>query len=419
MAERGDRALRRAAAPGAEDRRGRPDRRGPDRRLPRLHAPQGRQLGHLLHRPLHPPARVPDLAAPRAAGTRARQGGRSRPDRRRQPPQLPRPLRDRRIAALAAAAPLRRQGRALRDALAGVDPQPARRLPGAPRRGRPRDGPDLERDPRARRRRLHLPGGHADPPRLARRSPPRRRPPRARDRGRRDAGRGARLRARPRRLEDPPAQGPPPRRQGSHLPADREPLALARRHRHLADLAERRAAVGVARRAAADAQGGRDRRRQLGNRDGRPARARRRRGPARNPHRRAGRGDRQGARELLPARHRPLRPDHGQARGRHRGRRPRPRLPRRPVGEPSGGRRLPGRPHRPRTAILLLSKGLSRRSARSPASTSTSASAPARSPRSAAPRTPRRRPPGPPRWHSRAATRTCAPSSATSSTAPG
>ena len=57
---------------------------------------------------------------------------------------------------------------------------------------------------------------------------------------------------------------------------------------HRADLAQHRAAVGVARRPAAAAQGGRDRRRQLGHRGRGAARPRRARGPARHPHRRAG-----------------------------------------------------------------------------------------------------------------------------------
>ena len=48
-------------------------------------------------------------------------------------------------------------------ALAGLAAEPARRLPGAPRPGR-RGGPDhLARGARARRRRLHLPRGDADP----------------------------------------------------------------------------------------------------------------------------------------------------------------------------------------------------------------------------------------------------------------
>ncbi len=54
--------------------------------------------------------------------------------------------------------------------------------------------------------------------------------------------------------------------------------------------------MGVARRPAAAAQGGRDRRRELGHRARRPARPRRPRGPARHPHPRAGRADLEGAR---------------------------------------------------------------------------------------------------------------------------
>ncbi len=76
-----------------------------------------------------------------------------RDDRRRQPPQLPRPVRDRRAAALAAADAVRRQGRAVREALAGMVPLAPRRLPDPPRSvRRDRDG-DRAADRRARRRR--------------------------------------------------------------------------------------------------------------------------------------------------------------------------------------------------------------------------------------------------------------------------
>ena len=72
-----------------------------------------------------------------------------------------------------------------------------------------------------------------------------------------------------------------------------------------------------------------------------------------------------------------------------------------------------------RAAVLLLTKGLVAAAGRAArASTSPSASAPARSPASAAPPTPARRPPGWPRSCSAAPTPTCAPSSARSSTAP-
>ena len=70
-----------------------------------------------------------------------------------------------------------------------------------------------------------------------------------------------------------------------------------------ADLAQRAAAVGRPRRAAADAPRRGDRRRQLGDRGGGAARPRRARGPARRPHQRTGRGDARGRRErALPAR---------------------------------------------------------------------------------------------------------------------
>ncbi len=77
----------------------------------------------------------------------------------------------------------------------------------------------------------------------------------------------------------------PAGRQADDLPADRAPIAGARRLGHRPDLAQHRAAVGVAGRVAAAAQGGRDRRRQLGHRGGRAARPRRPRGRARHAQR--------------------------------------------------------------------------------------------------------------------------------------
>ena len=258
-----------------------------------------------------PPAGLPDLVPAEAAreGARAR---RRRSDHRLQSPQLPGPLRARDDAPLATADALRRQGRAVRAGLAGLDPQPARRLSGSKGRGGRRDARDLPPDPRARRRPLHLPRGDPDQTRLARGSAPRRRPAGAGVGRGGPAGRRPRVRARPRRLEDPPSPGPDASRQVADLPADREPVAVAGGDRDYADLAEHRTAVGMARGPAADAQGGRDRRRQLGHRGRSAAGPRRRRGPARLPDRRAGgRGGRQ-PRELLSARDHPRRLDHRQ-----------------------------------------------------------------------------------------------------------
>ena len=119
------------------------------------------------------------------------------------------------LAALAAPDPVRRQGRAVREALAGLDPLPPRRLPDPPRPvGRDRDG-DRAPGPRARRhRRASSPrargsgsGSLANPKRGVGRL--------ALEIGRRRAaGRGARLRARSPRPADPPAQGEAARRQG-------------------------------------------------------------------------------------------------------------------------------------------------------------------------------------------------------------
>ncbi len=112
----------------------------------------------------------------------------------------------------------------------------------------------------------------------------------------------------PRRLAHPPAQGAAAARQGDDLPALRAPLAGARRDRHLAHLAQHRAAVGGPRRAAADPPRRGDRRRQLGNRRGGAARPRRARGAARHALLRAGGRPLREARELaLPAGRRPSR----------------------------------------------------------------------------------------------------------------
>ncbi len=157
------------------------DRRA-TRPLPRLHPQAQRQLAPLPAGEGLPDAVLPHLLPlrPHRSRARPRQG---RPDRRLQPPQLPRPLRGRRLPALAAADELRRQGRAVRAPLAGLDPLPARRLPDPPRRVRRGVDGDGAPDRRARRRRLHLPRGHADPARHPRQSQARGRPPRPADRG--------------------------------------------------------------------------------------------------------------------------------------------------------------------------------------------------------------------------------------------
>ena len=110
---------------------------------------------------------------------RPRQG---RPDRRLQPPQLPRPLRDRRRPALAPADQLRRQGGAVRAPLAGLDPLPPGRLSDSPRRVRRGVDGDRAHGGRARRHGLHLPRGDANPQRHAGDAQARRRPARPADR---------------------------------------------------------------------------------------------------------------------------------------------------------------------------------------------------------------------------------------------
>ncbi len=221
------------------------------------------------------------------ASTSRHQG---RADRRLEPPQLPRPVRDRRDAPLAAADAVRRQGRALRAALAGLDALAPRRLPDPPRPvRRDRDGDrgassSIAAAPSASSPRAPASG-------RARSGTPKR------GVGRLALETGAAVlpvavhgsRAGPPRLADPPAQGQAARRRADDVPAHRAPVARPRRDRHRPDLAEHRASVGVARRPATAAQGGGDRRRQLGHRDGRPPRARRARGPARHAHRGEGR----------------------------------------------------------------------------------------------------------------------------------
>ena len=241
-----------------------------------------------------------------ARGGREHAPRQGRPDRRLQPPQLPRPLRDRRHPALAAADELRRQGRAVRAPLAGLDPLPARRLPDPPRRvrrGLGRDRAAWSSNGAARSASSPRAPGSA----AARSATPKRGVGRLALQtgapviptavlGTEDVRRGWRIRPRKVRV-----------RLGRAMtfPRAAEPLAGAGRDGHGADLAQRRAAVGGPRRPAADAPRRGDRRRQLGHRRRRPARPRRPRRPARHPHRRAGgRAERRPREPPLPARRR-------------------------------------------------------------------------------------------------------------------
>ena len=245
-----------------------------------------------------PPAGVPALASLLTCRSRARTWRQGGVDRRLEPPQLPRPVRDRHHASVASPDAVRGQGRAVRAPLAGMDPVPGRRLPHPARTvGRDRDG-DRAAGPRAGRHRLHLPRGDADPVGLAGDAEARRRPPGAGDGCRGCPGRRARQRAGAARLADSAPQGETARRQAGDISAHRASLAGARRHRHRPDLAERRAPVGVARWPAAAAQGGGHRGRELGHGDGRAAGARRARGPARDALAGEGSGDRRQAPEL-------------------------------------------------------------------------------------------------------------------------
>ena len=116
-----------------------------------------------------------------------------------------------------------------------------------------------------------------------------------------------------------PRKVKPARRQADDLSPHRAALAGARRDRDRADLAEHRAPVGVAGRPAAAAQGGGDRRRELGHRGRRAARARRARGRSSEPaaRRRPSEIRKQARERRLPARGRaPRRGSRSSARAR-------------------------------------------------------------------------------------------------------
>ena len=135
---------------------------------------------------------------------------------------------------------------------------------------------DRQGDPRARRLRADVRRGDPDPARRARAPQARRRPAGARDRRPGGARGDHRHRARAQGHPRPAAQGARPDRQPAALPARRARLAAARRRGHRPDLAQRDAAVGVARRPAAAPPRRGDRRRPVGHggqRDARPRRA--------------------------------------------------------------------------------------------------------------------------------------------------
>ena len=136
--------------------------RPPDR--PRTRPCHARLLG----RARDPAALLPRLLPAAAHGPRAHSQGRPRAARR-EPPQLLGPVPDRLLPRAPAA--LRRQDRAVRQALEGLDPAGARRLPDPPRRVRRGGDGDGPHHPRAGRRGRHLPRGHARAPRARSASP--------------------------------------------------------------------------------------------------------------------------------------------------------------------------------------------------------------------------------------------------------
>ena len=302
---------------------------------------QGHQPRPLLPRARDPRPGLPRLLPPPALGPRARplQG---RADRRLQPPQLPRPVRDRRLPALAPPAAVRRQGRAVREALAGLVPVPARRLPDPPRPvRRDRDG-DRPADRRARRHRGHLPRGHAAsaPARSAARSAasagsrwrPARRCCRSPSRAREEVRRGWRIRPRKVKLRaGKPLTFPRTERPSPALAAtvtDRIWPNIELQWEWLGGLPPLRkaAVIGAG---------------SWGTAVAVAARPRRARGRARHAHRGEGRADRPQARERgVPAGGEAARGPRRQARDRDRARRLRPDLPRGPVvGAAERGRR--------------------------------------------------------------------------------
>ena len=142
--------------------------------------------------------------------------GQGRPDRRLQPPQLPRPVRDRRDPARGGGRCSTSPRSSCSSAAGRAGSSPA--LGAFPIRRGQSDETAMETARLVARARRH---GRASSPRApgsgrARSATPeaRRRPAGARDRRRGRAGRRARHRARPPRLADPPAQGEAARRAG-------------------------------------------------------------------------------------------------------------------------------------------------------------------------------------------------------------
>ena len=198
-------------AVGAAARRRR-DQRGALRALPRLRARARRQPPALPARPADPRAGLPDLVPPLAhrARARPRQG---RPDRRLEPPQLPRPLRDRRArcpgAGRSSSSPRSSCSRSAGRAGSCPGSAPSRSAAASPTR--PRWRPPASRSSAAARS-SSSPRARGSGRARWRTPEARRRPPGARDRRRRPAGRRPRHRARPPRLAHPPPQGEAPGR---------------------------------------------------------------------------------------------------------------------------------------------------------------------------------------------------------------
>ena len=225
-------------------------------------------------------------------------------------------------------------------------------------------------------------------------------------------------RARPRRLEDQAGARARALRPRAHLPARGKPVAVPRRRGDRAHLALRRAPVGVARRPAAAAHGRGGRRRLDGHRDLLGARARRARGAARLPHDLAGRAAARRPRERrLPPGCGARQGDRAQDRARDRVRRRGPGRARRSLQQPARrdrrDRRAGGRAQR-RAGRLEGARAAARHHAHAPTWPSACPRAP--SPAWAAPRTRARRSRSAPRWWSPRATPTCAASCARCST---
>ncbi len=310
----------------------------PARALSRAHAPPRRELGRLLARPHGHRAAAPPLLPRAQAGPRASPGRRGDPGL--QPPQLPRPLRDRHVHPPPHL--LRGQARAVPPSAGGLVSQLHGSLSGPQGRGRRGVRGDRAGASRSRPGGGDLPGGHSHPPRVALAAQAGRRAAGAGDGRARGAGRGQGQRARPAGMALCAGEGSHPLRRARDLPDRAGALHVPRARGDGADLALRRAAVGVAGRPAAASHRRRGGSRLDGHRAGRRARTVGPRRPAGLPDPGAGRAPGHRTRELgPPARGEPP-GHHGDDRAADRAGRGGPGGVQRPLCQPARGGRGSG-----------------------------------------------------------------------------